>query len=101
VEPPPVVANNNYNIKGSSLNRPVRVFDDGQLTYFEWSNDGALPAIFAIATDGGENLVNYVVRGPYIVVEQLAQRFVLREGKETVTVDNNGFRASGVKETRR
>jgi type IV secretion system protein VirB9 len=24
VEPPPVVANNNYNIKGSSLNRPVR-----------------------------------------------------------------------------
>jgi type IV secretion system protein VirB9 len=92
-EPPPIVANSSYDIKGSTLNRPVKVFDDGQMTYFEWSNDGSLPAIFAIGGDGGEALVNYVVRGPYVVVDQLAQRFILREGKEMITVTNNGFRA--------
>lgn len=92
-EPPPIVANSAYNIKGSNLNRPYRVFDDGQMTYFEWSSDGTLPAIFAVGGDGSESLVNYIVHGPYVIVDQLAQRFVLRAGKETVTVDNNGFRA--------
>lgn len=92
-EPPPVVSNTNYTITGSSLARPVKVFDDGQMTYFQWSNDGALPAIFAVTGDGGEALVNYAVRGAYVVVEQLAQRFVLRDGKEVITVDNKSFRA--------
>ena len=90
-EPPPVVANRSYNIKGSKQNRPMRVFDDGQMTYFEWSANSSLPAIFAVGGDGHESLVNFVVRGPYVVVQQLAQRFVLREGKEVATVDNNGL----------
>lgn len=90
-EPPPVVVNASYNMKGSKVNRPAKVFDDGQMTYFEWSGGSALPAIFAVGGDGRESLVNFVVRGPYVVVEQLAQRFVLREGKEVITVDNNGL----------
>ena len=46
-----------------------------------------MPAIFAVAADGSESLVNYVVRGPYIVVEQVAGRFKLRDGKEVATVE--------------
>jgi type IV secretion system protein VirB9 len=100
-EPPPIVANAAYDVKGSTVNRPARVFDDGHMTYFEWASDGALPAIFAIGGDGNESLVNYVVRGPYVIVDQLAQRFLLRNGKDTVLVDNNGFRRPAVEAKRR
>ena len=86
---PPVVSNSSYSITGSIAVRPVRIFDDGQMTYFEWAKDGAVPAIFAVAADGSESLVNYVVRGPYIVVEQVASRFKLRDGKEVATVENH------------
>lgn len=94
--PPPQVANDNYAISGSPLNRPTRVFDDGKMTYFEWPADAALPAIFAISADGTESLVNYGVRGPYVVVDQLAPGFALRDGKETVKIVNHGRKeASG------
>ena len=85
---PPVVANSDYAISGSGLNRPLRVFDDGQMTYFEWPADAALPAIFAIAGDGNESLVNYAVRGPFVVVDRLAPAFALRDGKNLVKVVN-------------
>lgn len=86
----PQVANDNYAISGSPLNRPTRVFDDGKMTYFQWPADAALPAIFAISADGTESLVNYGVRGPFVVVDQLAPAFALRDGKETVKIVNHG-----------
>ena len=88
-ETPPVVANTAYTVTGSVAERPLRIFDDGHMTYFEWAKDGPLPAIFAVAADGSESLVNYVVRGPYVVVEQVASRFMLRDGEEVATVDNH------------
>jgi type IV secretion system protein VirB9 len=86
----PLVANDNYAISGSPLNRPTRVFDDGHMTYFQWPADAALPAIFAISADGTESLVNYAVRGPYVVVDQLAPAFALRDGKNMVKVVDRG-----------
>jgi type IV secretion system protein VirB9 len=88
-EAPPVVSNSSYSVTGSTAVRPIRIFDDGQVTYFEWAKDGGVPAIFAVAADGSESLVNYVVRGPYIVVDQIGWRFKLRDGKEVATVENH------------
>lgn len=88
-EAPPVVANSAYVVTGSAAIKPVQVFDDGQMTYFEWAKNGAVPAIFAVAADGSESLVNYVVRGPYTVVDQVGWRFKLRDGKDVATVDNH------------
>ncbi|WP_309646684.1 TrbG/VirB9 family P-type conjugative transfer protein [Phenylobacterium sp.] len=88
---PPVIVNRSYAITGAAENAPVLVFDDGRMTYFEWPAQGAVPAIFAVGVDGAESLVNYGVRGRYIVVEQLAPRFALRNGKQVATVINNGF----------
>ena len=93
-EKPPEVVNSNYVVGGSPENRPLRIFDDGQMVYFEWPAEAALPAIFAVAADNSESLVNYVVRGPYIVVEQTGRRFVLRNGKQVTTVVNQGYVAS-------
>ena len=92
-ERPPTVANAAYAVTGAKESSPVRVFDDGTMTYFEWSEGGALPAIFAVNPDGSESLVNFVVRGRFIVVDQLAQRFSLRNGPRVATVVNSAFPA--------
>jgi type IV secretion system protein VirB9 len=84
----PTVANASYAISGSAETAPARVFDDGLATYFEWPSGAAIPAIFAVASDGSESLVNYGVRGPYVVVQQLAGRFSLRHSQLIATVTN-------------
>ena len=90
-EPPPTAANTAYGISGAAESRPLRVFDDGKQTYFEWPTDSAVPAIFAVSASGAENLVNSAVRGPYTVVEQLAPKFMLRNGAAVTTVINQGY----------
>ncbi|MFI4964114.1 MAG: TrbG/VirB9 family P-type conjugative transfer protein [Caulobacterales bacterium] len=90
-EPPPEERNRAYVVTGAPENTPVRVFDDGRMTYFAWAPQASAPAIFALSADGKESLVNYDIRGPYTVVEQLAPRFVLRNGKQVATVVNQGF----------
>lgn len=90
-ERPPQVVNQAYALSGARENLPERVFDDGRMTYFAWPAQASLPAIFAVSSDGSESLVNYGIRGGYTVVEQLAGRFVLRNGKQVVTVVNQGY----------
>ena len=93
--PPEVIPAENwnfaYNVSGSKASAPERVFDDGKSTYFSWPTTSAIPGIFAIGPDGSESLVNYAVRGKYMVVDQLAPRFVLRNGKDTASVVNAGY----------
>lgn len=93
-EAEPQVVNSAYTVTGSRENTPIRAFDDGKMTYFEWPEDGAVPGIFAVGADGAESMVNYAVRGRYIVVQQLAPRFALRNGKQVAMVVNAGHPAA-------
>lgn len=79
-----------YKIKGDRSIRPSRVFDDGLFTFFQFSNPRQtdLPAIFWVSPDGKESLVNYRMKGPYMVVERVGEKFVLRSGDEKATVTN-------------
>ena len=90
-ERPPEERNRAYVVTGSPENTPARIFDDGRMTYFAWAPQASAPAIFAVGPDGKESLVNYGLRGPYTVVEQLSPRFVLRNGKQVTTVTNQAF----------
>lgn len=92
---PPEEVNRSYVVAGAPGNAPARVFDDGRLTYFAWAPQASIPAIFAIGADGKESLVNHGVRGDFTVVEQLARRFVLRNGKQVATVTNQAYPAPG------
>lgn len=89
---PPERKNLAYTYTGSRLSLPALVFDDGQFTYFQWPEAVPTPAIFLASADGSESIVNYGVRDGYVVVEQLAPRFVLRNGKEVTTVINEAWR---------
>lgn len=82
-----------YSTRGGRGMPPVRVFDDGVATYFQFAEAADAAAVFVIGADGKEELVNAQWRGPYFVVDQIAKDFVLRIGRASVKVRNDGWRA--------
>ena len=84
--PPPINLNFRYELAGDPGLLPMRAWDDGRQTYFEFGEDVALPAIFTGGPKKDESLVNQAVRGRVIVVQQIAARFTLRSGKRVATV---------------
>jgi type IV secretion system protein VirB9 len=83
-----------YSTRGGRGMAPVRVFDDGAATYFQFAEGADAAAVFVIGADGKEELVNAQWRGPYMVVDQIAQAFILRIGRANVRVKNDGWRAA-------
>lgn len=90
--PPPEQRNRAYTYTGSRSLLPSQVFDDGKFTYFKWPESESTPAVFLLAADGSESLVDYSFRDGYQVVEQTAPRFRLRDGKSVTTVINEAWR---------
>lgn len=87
--------NFNYTISGTDEIAPIRIFDDGEFTYFEFRDKNAeVPAFFWVDSDGNESLINYRTRGDYIVVERVANRYTLRHGRDIVCVFNEARLAS-------
>lgn len=81
--------NFNYSLSGSEYIAPIRVFDDGEFTYFEFSKRNAeLPAIFLVDSTGREALVNFRVEENFVVVERVASRYTLRHGPDATCVFN-------------
>lgn len=90
--------NFNYALTGSESISPIRIFDDGELTYFEFADKNAeIPAFFLVHGDGSESIINFRTRGNYIVVERVAAQFTLRHGEDVVCVFNQlkPLRSSG------
>lgn len=84
--PPPPPLRFNYTVSGDPALRPSRVWDDGTMTYFEFGNGQALPAIFAGGPKNHETLVNTATRGHLIIVQQTSGMFTLRSGDQVATV---------------
>lgn len=83
--------NEAYTYKGSKLNLPSRVFDDGTSTFFEWPQGIETPAIFHRRPDGTESIVNFSNRDGAIVIHQISAEFVLRNGREVTHIFNESF----------
>lgn len=81
-----------YSISGTDAIAPIRIFDDGQFTYFQFRNKNAdIPGFFMTDDKGNEALINYRTRGDYIVVERVSKKFTLRHGNEIVCVFNDAW----------
>ena len=81
-------ANSEYGYKGSSVNRPTAVFDDGTKTFFRFEKDGEIPAIFVVDDKRSESLVNFRREGPYVVVDKVNFQWTLRNGPESTCIFN-------------
>jgi len=89
--------NFSYTIAGSEDVAPIRIFDDGEFTYFEFRDKNAeVPAFYNVDAKGNEALINYRTRGDYIVVERVARRFTLRHGIDIVCVFNEAWNPNKV-----
>ena len=85
--PPPAKLNFAYSRAGDASVLPERVWDDGRQTYFEFADQSAFPAIFAVGPGKkDEALVNVATAGRVQVVQQIGERFILRSGDHSATV---------------
>lgn len=93
IEAYPERYNFNYSVRGSESISPIRIFDDGNFTYFEFKDKNAeIPAFFHVDSAGDEELVNFRKRGNYIVVERVSPAFTLRRGPELMCVYNENMK---------
>jgi type IV secretion system protein VirB9 len=73
-----------YVIEGDSPAwRPLRAFDDGKQVFIEFPTgiaQGEMPPLWVIGAQGDGELVNYHVRGAYMIVDRLFAAAELRLG---------------------
>lgn len=85
--------NFNYTVSGDYIITPIKVFDDGQFTYFEFKEkNGVIPAIFSVDNEGNESVINFRLIDKYIAVEGVNSVYTLRHGNDTVCVFNETMR---------
>jgi type IV secretion system protein VirB9 len=89
--PPPGVRNTAYTFTGSVANVPARVFDDGHSIYLRWADGVAVPAIYTLGPGKTETVVNYVVKGDYVVVDGVTRALVLRRGSVVAVLYNDAY----------
>lgn len=81
--------NFNYTISGSEEIAPIKIFDDGEFTYFQFREKNTeIPAFFLVNSDNSEAIINYRISGDYVVIERVTSRFTLRHGADIVCVFN-------------
>lgn len=81
--------NFNYSIVGPETIAPIRIFDDGEFTFFEFRDKNAeVPAFYHVDPLGNESIMNFRTVNDYIVVERVSPRYTLRSGAYVLCVYN-------------
>lgn len=76
-----------YKLSGEASLRPVRISDDGTHMYLEWSEDQALPAVFALNAQGEEEMVDGYMRQGIFTIDRVHSRLVFRIDKKIARAD--------------
>lgn len=71
-----------YKLSGEKSLRPVRIGDDGTHMYLEWSEEQALPAVFALNALGEEEMVDGYMRQGIFTIDRVHQSLVFIIGKK-------------------
>ncbi len=90
------IYNFKYQYTGENSIAPIKVFDNGEFTYFQFPKKNAeYPAIFAVDSSGFESLVNFRAAGDFMIIEKVAPQFTLRSGTDIVCVYNTMLYTNG------
>jgi type IV secretion system protein VirB9 len=82
----PDKANFNYTVTGSAEFKPDVVFDNGKFIWLRIPESSQIWPVPFIDDAGDSVQPNFIRRGRFIVVENLANKVVLRAGRQTVTI---------------
>lgn len=83
----------NYSVDLNKTIGLTQVFDDGDRTYFQFTQAENLPTLYTVQ-NGKNQKVTYEVRPPYIIANGVANKYALsaNNGKTTIYVSYNGKR---------
>ena len=83
--------NFNFSVAGKSDNiMPLKVYDDGKKTYFQFSNDNLIiPSINLVDVYGGERALTYAIHDGFVEVPTLGRQFTLRLADSLICIYNN------------
>jgi type IV secretion system protein VirB9 len=89
--PDNVELNFDYSLAGKSDNIvPLKVYDDGAETYFQFANDNlVIPSISSVDLEGNEQLLTYIIRDNYVSVPAISRQFTLRLADSLICIYNN------------
>lgn len=88
-------SNFDYWVAGSEDISPTAARDDGRFIYLGFGQNRDMPAVYAVAADGTESLVNTTVNGNEIVVHRMTAQLRLRKGNAVACVVNKSFDING------
>lgn len=87
------------NFGSSALSKdiaPVEALDDGEFTYLKFDKHSDFPAVYRVADDNEETLLNSHVKGPWLVIHGVYKELRLRAGQAVVGIYNDGYTGAGV-----
>jgi type IV secretion system protein VirB9 len=87
--------NSDYWYCGDKTLKPVGASDDGVQTRLSFAPRGELPAVFVRNDDGSESLLNFSIDEGDVLIHRIAARFIVRRGKLTGCIVNQGFKGGG------
>jgi type IV secretory pathway VirB9-like protein len=76
-----------YKLSGELSLRPARISDDGTHMYLEWTEDQALPAVFALNARGDEEMVDGYMRQGIFTIDRVHNRLVFRIDKKSARAE--------------
>ena len=82
--------NFDYRFSGESDNiMPLKVYDDGNETHFQFANDNlVIPTISVVDINGNETPVTYTIRDRYVVIPIVSRQFTLRLSDSLLCIYN-------------
>lgn len=82
--------NTNYRIEGNAEFKPVMVFDDGRMTYYQLPHNAKLSAVFILDKDGQGEMARVIPLGNdmYQIQEVVTYGALLKRGKDEVRIFN-------------
>lgn len=87
--------NYNYTLSGPQSIAPIRVYDDGRRTYFQFASAGFRPQIFSVTPTGTEAPVTGEIQNDIIAIDAVGTNFTIKSDGQVVCVFNetrkNGF----------
>ena len=78
---------------------PAMAYDDGRFTYLRFPSNQEMPAVFVVAADKTESLVNSHIdpaQPDVLVVQRVAPELALRLGNQAIGVFNDAYEAEGL-----
>lgn len=90
------IRNVDYLACGNAAVTPDQAFDDGRFTFLRYAGAREIPAVFVVAPDGSEALVDSHMEGDTLVVHRTAEKFVFRHGETVGCLVNKSYDPKGI-----